>query len=160
MRPDQMLNQSIEIAREFPPPAAVTFNSERLCLEGIYADELSAYRAKRAWRDTLTSLFLLEQHDDFELLVDQTPDALFRVECQFLTACARYAFWRLTNQQAPEAQYMIETAHIPNSSSRPLEMMAAPDLTPYEAAHAPDSAIAPKVSSPFRRVRMFLKTLF
>ncbi len=40
------------------------------------------------------------------------------------------SFWRLTNQQAPEAQYEIETAHIPDSASRHSDFISAPDMQP------------------------------
>jgi hypothetical protein len=48
--------------------------------------------------------------------------------CEFSTACGRYAFWRLTNSQSPESQYLIETAHIPSGLGEQDATVAAPDL--------------------------------
>ena len=122
--------QLIDLTREIEIPGDVRFDPERLSLYGSYADQLSAYRAKRSWVETLESCFLLDQGHDFEISVySNLEEGQFSLTCAFLTACARYAFWRLTNHQAPEAQYMIETAHIPASESHHEQIMSAPDLT-------------------------------
>ena len=107
----------------------VSFDPEHITLEGSYNDQISAYRARRVWIDTLTESFLLEIDHDFKLkVVNQQESERYFLRCEFLTACARYAFWRLTNNQAPEAQYIIETAHIPNAETRQAELWGAPDL--------------------------------
>ena len=59
-------------------------------------------------------------------------EGVFTLQCEFVSACGRYAFWRLTNNQAPEAQYLIETAHIPNAELREAEFHAASDLVRHE----------------------------
>ena len=111
----------------------VCFDPETMCLEGVYCDQLSAYRARRAWARILETTFLLEGGHDFHLAVlGGGVEDRFVLKCEFRTACARYAFWRLTNNQAPEAQYVIETAHIPHCDSRADELSAAPDLSPKE----------------------------
>ncbi|MCB0334200.1 MAG: hypothetical protein KDD55_11910 [Bdellovibrionales bacterium] len=107
----------------------VCYDPEKITLEGRYSDELSAYRAKRNWQETFETYFLLDEGDDFELNVirDQGAHNIL-LTCCFFSACGRYAFWRLTNDQAPEAQYRIETAHVPNAESRYADFVASPDL--------------------------------
>lgn len=111
----------------------VCFDGENACLEGTYGDELSAHRAKRIWVDTLLGYFLLEKEQDIRVRVLPIPDGqLFKLKCEFTSACARYAFWRLTNGQTPEVQYLIETAHVPQSENRWEELIATPDMKPVE----------------------------
>ncbi len=93
----------------------VSFDLERIVLEGYYADELSAYRAKKTWARTLETSFLLDLDFDFKIVVEHTEQPFYSVRCDFSTACGRYAFWRLTHNQAPEIQYIIRTAHIPTT---------------------------------------------
>lgn len=119
----------VEIAPEAVRSTCVCFDPENVRLEGNYADQISAYRARRIWAETLERCFLLDQGHDFDVrVVSDLARARFTLRCSFTTACARYAFWRLTNQQAPEAQYLIETAHIPRCESHHDEFVAAPDL--------------------------------
>ena len=92
----------------------VCFDQDEATLEGVYQDELSTYRAKKVWTETLETNFLLESDYDFIFkIVTSLDDGKFVLKCNFNTACGRYAFWRLTRNQAPEAQHQIETAHIP-----------------------------------------------
>ncbi len=81
------------------------YDAESVILAGKYSDEMSAHRAKKTWIDVLGSYFLLESERDYELWVttDITKE-YFVVHCCFISACGRYAFWRLVNQQAPEAE--------------------------------------------------------
>lgn len=113
------------------PLGGVYFDNDNVMLEGHYEDQLSAYRAKRSWLETLENFFLLEEGEDFFLWVGkkETPEDGFTLRCRFVTTCGRYAFWRITHDQAPEAQALIETAHIPQSSSRWDEIQSAPDLS-------------------------------
>ncbi|MBN8549296.1 MAG: hypothetical protein J0M12_08285 [Deltaproteobacteria bacterium] len=128
--------QVIELKDEFQWSEGVSFDPEHITLEGAYTDQLSAYRARKVWLETFETNFLLEPEHDFSLKVCSSfEDNKFALKCQFLTACARYAFWRLTNNQAPEAQYIIETAHIPNAELRHDDFLQAPDLkSVHEAA--------------------------
>ena len=129
MQSDVSRFETIELTEEIPGIAGVCFDPDNITLQGCYPDELSAYRAKRLWIETLENCFLLEQGHDFSVCVRQHRDSSrFVLLCEFTTACARYAFWRLTNHQAPEAQYVIETAHIPICDSRHEDIMRAPDL--------------------------------
>ncbi len=122
-------SQDIEINDESQIPSGVCFDPDRITLEGWYQDELSAHRARRGWAETLETYFLLDNEHDYELnVVKHSNTQRFKLRCSFLTACARYAFWRLTNGQAPEAQYSIETSHIPNAESSHEQFLSAPDL--------------------------------
>jgi hypothetical protein len=103
----------------FSPPQIVLdlcFDPDSLVIEGWYSSQMAAYRARKVWRSTLESNFLLDRELDFAIHVDNLPShGLYGVICSFTSACGRYAFWRLTNQQAPEVQGIIETAHLPGS---------------------------------------------
>ena len=107
----QLLDLTDEIARS----GGVSFDSDEISLKAVYADQVSAYRARRVWMDTLEESFLLEAGHDFDTKITSSlAEQRYSLSCNFLSACGRYAFWRLTNNQAPEAQYFIETAHIPD----------------------------------------------
>ena len=131
---DNFSSQNAEPQRPKYDFEGVCFDPEEIALEGSYSDELSLYRAKKNWSQTLESAFLLESGRDF---VFETTRGIekprYILKCVFTTACGRYAFWRLTNNQAPEAQYEIETAHIPNSASRHEDFISAPDLRPISS---------------------------
>jgi hypothetical protein len=89
------------------------YDSNRLTLSGVYLDEITAYRARRRWIEALEINFLLEERHDFSIKVRPSHGGnLYRVRCDFQTACGRYAFWRLTHHQAPEVQFLLETAHL------------------------------------------------
>jgi hypothetical protein len=97
-----------------PDGLGLWFDAERLILEGAYLDEISAYRARRRWVEAFETNFLLEGSHDFGIkVVLERESGRFFVRCTFLTACGRYAFWRLTHHQAPEVQFLLETAHLP-----------------------------------------------
>jgi hypothetical protein len=99
-----------------PGMLGLWYDPERLIVEGVYQDEVTAYRARRRWIEALEKNFLLEESLDFSLKVRCSRGGRnFRVRCDFLTACGRYAFWRLTHHQAPEVQFLLETAHLPHS---------------------------------------------
>lgn len=92
------------------------YDPDRLIIEGIYCDELTAYRARRRWIEALKVHFLLDDGEDFSLKVKLLrSNRHFKVQCNFLTACGRYAFWRLTHHQALEVQCILETAHLPRA---------------------------------------------
>lgn len=90
------------------------YDTDRLMFEGVYLDEVTAYRARKGWIEAFEVNFLLEERIDFRVRVGpQEGQPRFCVVCEFLTACGRYAFWRLTHHQAPEVQFILETAHLP-----------------------------------------------
>lgn len=108
------------IAADYSLGLGLWYDADRLVLEGLYLDEITAYRARKRWIKTLESNFLLEEQHDFRIKVRVVADAgRYRVRCDFISACGRYAFWRLTHHQAPEVQYMLETAHLPTVSMGP-----------------------------------------
>lgn len=128
MRSEVSNSQVFEL-NDFFDNEGVTFDPEEISLHGCYRDEISAHRAKKLWVETFESNFILENEFDFSISVmELAPGHGFLLSCEFLTACARYAFWRLTNNQAPEAQYIIETAHIPMCESRHEDILRAPDM--------------------------------
>ncbi len=99
--------------------ADVVFDVDSLTLAGRYQDQLSAYRAKKCWAKTLQDCFLLDSEIDIDLKVKSKPETdSFILTCEFKSSCARYAFWRLTNNHVPEAAYLLETAHIPESVNK------------------------------------------
>jgi hypothetical protein len=107
------LEESIAVT-ETPEGLGLWYDAERLILEGAYLDEITAYRARRRWIQTFETNFLLEGEHDFRLkVVFEDESGRFFVRCTFMTACGRYAFWRLTHHQAPEVQFLLETAHLP-----------------------------------------------
>lgn len=125
------LSREILLEREVRFFSGVTFDAGNLTLNAEYPDELSAHRAKRVWRATLEQHFLLDVGIDFKLRVATVSESDRHIlKCEFVSACARYALWRLTNNQAPEAQYIIETAHVPSCTSTFEDLITAPDLRP------------------------------
>lgn len=121
-------NEQFEVV-DLPNFEGVCFDPDSTTLIGLYRDELAAHRARKQWINTLSKSFLLDRERDFDCEIIPELDRLrFVLRCVFTSACGRYAFWRVTNDQAPEAQYEIETAHIPNSVSRHSDFVAAPDL--------------------------------
>lgn len=142
---DTFETRIIELSTELPAGQGVCFDPDQLCLAGFYGDELSAYRARKSWIDTLETAFLLDLDHDFSIAIEANKESgKFITRCKFQTACARYAFWRLTNAQAPEAQYQIETAHIPHSETRHADFIQATDLrSVYEGEPVPLSFGSP-----------------
>jgi len=112
-----MLNHGLGVATESAAEGRMLglwYDPDRLIIEGLYCDEITAYRARKRWIEALTSHFLLEESLDFVLKVKALRgERHFKIQCNFLTACGRYAFWRLTHHQAIEVQYILETAHLP-----------------------------------------------
>jgi len=113
------------------------YDAERLILEGIYLDEVSAYRARRSWIKTFEMNFLLEDIHDFKVkVIFDSDEARYHVQCSFTSACGRYAFWRLTHHQAPEVQFNLETAHLPHVTS---VRFVEPTLEPESEMFAPQT---------------------
>lgn len=106
----------------------VCFNPDDSSIIGSYSDQISAYRAKKCWQEALRLHFNLENSFDFKTAVDNAAEDKYILTCQFISATARYCFWKITNNQSPEVQYVIETAHIPMCEARYEEILKAPDL--------------------------------
>ena len=126
---NEKVDQIVDLTHEIYGTRGLHFDPELVSLKGVYIDQISAYRARRGWGEALERCFLLEKNQDFEIKVKSDfSKGEYTLECVFNSACARYAFWRLTHDQAPEAQYLIETAHIPESETLEQHSVIAPDL--------------------------------
>ncbi|MCB0353576.1 MAG: hypothetical protein KDD64_08635 [Bdellovibrionales bacterium] len=134
----------------------ILYDPDNIVLFGRYAHEIAAYRAKRAWHQTFSAFFLLEEGTDYTLEVIKSEEDSVHTELSacFYSACGRYAFWRLTNEQAPEAQYLLESAHIPNSEMNSLDFLTAPDLSQIGTGVSGEETSAPRASwlSPIRNI--------
>lgn len=84
----------------------LTFDSGAALLIATYNNEISAYRAKREWKAVLNAYFLLDAERDYEMWVTPVEEepCTFLLTCMFQSACGRYAFWRIINDQSPEAE--------------------------------------------------------
>ncbi len=115
-----------------PEGVGLWYDSDRLTLSGVYLDEITAYRARKRWIEALEINFLLEERHDFAIKVRAAHGGkLYKVRCDFQTACGRYAFWRLTHHQAPEVQFLLETAHLPQVGMDDFERMSSPDTEDF-----------------------------
>jgi hypothetical protein len=131
---------------------ALQFDVHALSLHGVYSDELSAHRAKRSWIRSLDQNFLLDRGSDYEMLMSSDLDqGRFCVKCNFTSACGRYAFWRLVNNQAPEVQYLLETAHVP-TCDLDMGLVSAPDLQPMMTIPEKTTSITASLRQLFRRL--------
>ncbi len=95
-------NSHIDIGKH---KTGLIFDADAVTLLGKYSDELSAHRAKKKWIEVFNTYFLLDSERDYEMQVHSSlSDMSFVIHCSFTSACGRYAFWRLINHQAPEAE--------------------------------------------------------
>ena len=78
---------------------------------GVYSNEIRRQYAKRSWEKELGSNFLLDRGHDYEL-VKYEGCGYYKLLCDFKTACGRYAYWRLTNDKAPDSLAIIAAAHV------------------------------------------------
>ncbi|GEM_PF-3159985 len=84
---------------------SLIFDTDGVTLIARFPNELAAYRARKSWTSVLSRYFLLERGRDYEVSVITSPETGYNVlNCYFTSACGRYAFWRLINDQAPEAE--------------------------------------------------------
>lgn len=146
--PETKISQADKLPETFTD--GVSYDSESISLCGLYSDELSAHRAKKIWIEAFTASFLLEEEHDFNITIQRENDKRYLMICHFNTACARYAFWRITNGQAQEVKSLIETAHIPVCDSRREDILHAPDLksihdNPYTPARVRKATTLPDI---------------
>lgn len=106
----------------------VFFDEDSLTLEGKYKDEISSYRAKKNWCETLKNYFLLETNIDFKISVQKASLSDFQVKLEFTSPCGRYAFWKLSTDQSHEAQYAIEVAHLPTPHNTRGDGLLVPEM--------------------------------
>ena len=104
------------------PDSSLIYDTDAISLIGRFSDELSAYRSRRKWVEILSNYFLLEPERDFEskIISSETSDG-FLLHCNFTSACGRYAFWRLINHQAPEAEEKLAEPSIKDVPALGLE---------------------------------------
>ncbi len=125
------------------------YDSDRLTLSGVYLDEVTAYRARKRWIEALETNFLLEERHDFTIKVRPARGGkLFKVRCDFQTACGRYAFWRLTHHQAQEVQFLLETAHLPFVGLEEFERVSEEELDEFVPLAPPITRARPASDSP------------
>ena len=97
-------------ARQITPKSTLSYDTESVRLIASFGDEVTAYRARRHWMTVFAEHFMLEQEKDYQLKVNSVSSeerTAWQVTCSFHSACGRYAFWRLINKQAPEAETRI-----------------------------------------------------
>lgn len=98
--------------------SGLIYDADTVTLIGKYKDELACHRAKKYWIELFSNYFLLEPQRDYDIIIESDlEEDLFIINCIFTSACGRYAFWRLVNQQAPEAEQKLGETVILNDSS-------------------------------------------
>ena len=128
MAQEQLKNINSRTEVEIRYFEGVCFDPDTYTIHGNYSDEVSAHRAKKCWLDILNQQFDIEKDSDLVVFIEPSNCGSFLLNCRFSSASAKYAFWKCTNNQAPEVQYVLETAHIPICDSRYEELLQAPDL--------------------------------
>lgn len=119
----------------------VFFDSDTFVLQGYYEFELAQRRALKNWTQAIEDCLLLTNQSDFKVSYCNDLNS-FRISCEFVSATGKYAFWKLINGQAPDAQYQIEIAHIPNGKQNRDLVVSAPDLQSIKKTnHSKDSII-------------------
>ena len=95
----------------------LTFYTETVQIVAVANDQLSAYRTRNTWTKTLHRHFLLQAEQDFDISISPDENESYIISCNFSSACGRYAFWRLINQQSPEAERNLLTPNLQNNDS-------------------------------------------
>ena len=80
----------------------IALGNEKPTLYATYPSEIAGHYARRRWAQTLYREFLLDEDQDFILTLVQTGSDVWQLSCKMLSACGRYAYWRIDNNQAPE----------------------------------------------------------
>lgn len=138
--------------RELPYFEGVCFDADTDTLHGNYTDELSAYRARKGWKESLRLTFGLEDGFDFISVIETSNHNTYVVSCRFISASGKYAFWKITNNRSPESQYVIETAHIPVCDNRYEDILKAPDMRSIFSLVAEKSLSLPREQSKLRKI--------
>jgi hypothetical protein len=108
----------------------ISFDAEAITLDGHFKDELSAYRTRKEWEYTLHEYFLLEKDRDYSMEVTSAPEIEnHNLRCVFTSACGRYAFWRLINDQAPEAKFQLKQGNSINKRTAESILKALKNLS-------------------------------
>lgn len=132
----------------------LTYNADKLCIEGQYSDELSQHRARKTWCTILETDFLLIPNSDFQFSLHKDPELnKFQIACSFKSACGRYAFWRLINEQVPEVQFLLETAHLSHRFKDYRSMIDDIELTPKPSGKVVAKAIRKALRSAIKQLK-------
>lgn len=91
------------------------FDADSVTLLGKFTDEFSAHRAKKQWMGVFAHHFLLERSRDYDMEVGNVEGTgYYYLRSTFESACGRYAFWRLVNHQAMEAEQKLQSPNMVN----------------------------------------------
>ena len=133
------------------------FSSDSASLISCYSNQLAAYRARKQWKEILQNYFLLDNERDYQISVARSVQNKnhFIVTCEFDSACGRYAFWRIINNQSPEAEHMLSIDSIGITTSDSYEY-ALHNNKEAEWLYSSDDADKPK--SFMNYLSNFLKT--
>lgn len=145
------------INREFQKQReGLIYDADSVVLAGKYGDELSAHRARKHWVEVLNNYFLLEQERDYEIWVTSSlQENYFVISCCFVSACGRYAFWRLVNQQAPEAEAKLGATVRRNAGKRHVPGTLPPALPYVLSSVDAHGALTTETCSLLKRVLKF-----
>ncbi len=97
---------------------SITYDTDSISIVAKFSDEMSAYRGRKGWSEILSAHFLLEDDRDYNIKVMPSEGCnteAFKLKCEFDSACGRYAFWRLINHQAPEAEEKLIQSGYPEN---------------------------------------------
>ena len=126
-------------------------NADRFIIETPIRDEMTIYRARRAWKKALKDSLMLNENGDFKITtlkianihepsaIDEQAKVFSEeysstaLQCSFLTSFGRYAFWRIASMQAPE---ILEEMLLPfekiNKSSQSQSATISPEKSVRE----------------------------
>ena len=140
-----------------PSKPGLVFDADTITLSGKFLDELSAYRARKRWKELFASYFLLENDRDFEMSVKPSQSGAHHLlVCSFCSACGRYAFWRMINKQAPDAEARLYAPNMINETSARFLLGSiwnnTGGNTPYVYSGAGQSWKRPRKNSFFQNV--------
>jgi len=129
----------------------ITYNTDDVSIISKFSDEMAAYRCRRTWTEIFGNHFLLENDRDFKLSISSSGEN-FSLNCEFNSACGRYAFWRLINHQAPEAERKLINSGYPASD------FSSGTQLPHDEIVSP-WIMSGGVSEPIRRRKSFSRKL-
>ena len=76
-------------------------------LSSTFETEFSAFSARRLWINLFLKYFSLEKDKDYNLCVNNEHidnTEIFELNCEFISPNGKYAFWKLLNKKAIQAE--------------------------------------------------------
>ena len=76
-------------------------------LSSTFDSEFTAYSARRHWINLFYKYFALEKDKDYILCVDKEDTShgeKYELNCEFISPNGKYAFWKLLNKKAIQAE--------------------------------------------------------